>query len=344
MKLKLNSHTIKAISIVLPKNSYSLNEELKQCNLSESKYKILQQNTGIKNHFICPENIFASNLANQALEKLFKENLLSKDELDALLVCSFTPDFLAPALSSLIHKNLKLDKKTLCYDNIAFCSGFLQGLSQSFLLLDNKNIKKVALVCVSVKSKKISKNDKVTYLSNSDSASAILIEKSNTKEKALFSQEIFSDFSTEETFPVKCFKEANDFIDMDRNLTFSHLNKNFPIFFNDFFNNFKLEKNKIDEFFLQSSNNFIKTKLLELLGFKEIKQDETLENYGDTTINKLVLDLANYNQKIIKTASGGDLKQIYMASFGTGITFNAMSLKIDFSKIKSFVKIIDFEK
>ncbi|MCW1870000.1 hypothetical protein OLQ82_02225 [Campylobacter jejuni] len=92
---------------------------------------------------------------------------------------------------------------------------------------------------------------------------------------------------------------------MDRNLTFSHLNKNFPIFFNDFFNNFKLEKNKIDEFFLQSSNNFIKTKLLELLGFKEIKQDETLENYGDTTINKLALDLANYNQKIIKTASGG---------------------------------------
>ncbi|MFY4754543.1 hypothetical protein ACOTV8_00035 [Campylobacter jejuni] len=41
MKLKLNSHTIKAISIVLPKNSRSLNEELKQCNLSESKYKIL---------------------------------------------------------------------------------------------------------------------------------------------------------------------------------------------------------------------------------------------------------------------------------------------------------------
>lgn len=96
--------------------------------------------------------------------------------------------------------------------------------------MDNKDIKKVALVCVSVKSKKISKNDKVTYLNNSDSASAILIEKSNTKEKALFSQKIFSKFATEETFPLKCFKEANDFIDMDRNLTFSHLNENFPIF------------------------------------------------------------------------------------------------------------------
>lgn len=113
MKLKLNSHIIKAISIVLPKNSHSLDEELKQCNLNKNKYKILQQNTGIKNHFVCPENIFASDLASKALEKLFKEKLLSKNELDVLLVYSFTPDFLAPALSSLIHKNLNLNEKNI---------------------------------------------------------------------------------------------------------------------------------------------------------------------------------------------------------------------------------------
>lgn len=40
---------------------------------------------------------------------------------------------------------------------------------------------------------------------------------------------------------------------------------------------------------------------------------------------------------------GGDcIKQVFMASFGTGIIFNAMSLKIDFSKIKNFIEIIDF--
>ncbi|ECZ3048231.1 3-oxoacyl-ACP synthase, partial [Campylobacter coli] len=37
-----------------------------------------------------------------------------------------------------------------------------------------------------------------------------------------------------------------------------------------------------------------KTKLLKLLNFKEIKNDETLKNYGDVTINKLAFDLANY--------------------------------------------------
>ncbi|EOI1921625.1 3-oxoacyl-ACP synthase, partial [Campylobacter coli] len=80
------------------------------------------------------------------------------------------------------------------------------------------------------------------------------------------------------------------------------------------------------------------TKLLKLLNFKEIKNDETLKNYGDVTINKLAFDLANYECG----GRGGGIKQVFMASFGTGITFNAMSLKIDFSKIKNFIEIIDF--
>ncbi|EAL1466175.1 3-oxoacyl-ACP synthase, partial [Campylobacter coli] len=50
-------------------------------------------------------------------------------------------------------------------------------------------------------------------------------------------------------------------------------------------------------------------------------------------------DLANYEWRKKK---GGGIKQVFMASFGTGITFNAMSLKIDFSKIKNFIEIIDF--
>ncbi|EAJ2035222.1 3-oxoacyl-ACP synthase, partial [Campylobacter jejuni] len=199
MNLKLNSHNIKAVSIVLPKNPHTLEKELQECNLNQKKYELLKQSTGINHHFISPNNIYASDLASKALEKLFRENLLLKDELDVLLVYSFSPDFLAPALSSLIHKNLGLSEKTLCFDNIAFCPGFLQGLMQAFSLLDNENIKKIAFICVSVKSKKIPKKDKITYLSNSDSASVILLEKSNTKEKAFFSQKIFSKLATEET-------------------------------------------------------------------------------------------------------------------------------------------------
>ncbi|MFQ1040254.1 hypothetical protein ACEWB5_26890, partial [Citrobacter koseri] len=144
---------------------HTLEKELQECNLNQKKYELLKQNTGINHHFISPNNIYASDLASKSLEKLFRENLLLKDELDVLLVYSFSTDFLAHALSSLIHKNLGLSEKTLCFDNIDFCTGFLLGIMQAFYLLDNENIKKIAFICVSVKIKKIPKKDKITYLS-----------------------------------------------------------------------------------------------------------------------------------------------------------------------------------
>ncbi|MBK1994324.1 3-oxoacyl-ACP synthase, partial [Campylobacter novaezeelandiae] len=44
MKLTINNHSIKVISVVLPKNFRTQQEELSYIGLSENKFKILQQN------------------------------------------------------------------------------------------------------------------------------------------------------------------------------------------------------------------------------------------------------------------------------------------------------------
>lgn len=303
MKLAINNHSIKAISVVLPKNFRTQQEELSYIGLSENKFKILQQNSGILNHFISDENTYASDLASKALEELLNQNLIKKDEIDALIFASFTPDFLAPSCSSLVHKNLKLDNHTLCFDMNAFCWGFLQGILQAFSLLDYPNIKKVILLCASVKSKKVNPKDKITFLNTSDSASAILIEKTNDQQKAFYSQNIFSEFALEETLPLKAFNEnANEFIKTDGNLFFSFVMEKFPIFFEEFFNYFKQEKQEIDYFLFQNTNAFFREKLLHTLKLKNNFND-SLREYGDTLINKLILDLVCLQKQ---SAGGGD--------------------------------------
>lgn len=94
---------------------------------------------------------------------MLNQNFIKKDEIDALVFASFTSDFLAPSCSSLVHKNLKLDNHTLRFDMNAFCWGFLQGILQAFSLLDYPNIKKVTLLCTSVKSKKVNSKDKIIF-------------------------------------------------------------------------------------------------------------------------------------------------------------------------------------
>lgn len=101
---------------------------------------------------------------------------------------------------------------------------------QAFSLLDNENIKKIAFICVSVKSKKYPKKIKSPTLVIA-TVLVLFCLKNLIQRKSFFSQKIFSKLATEETFPLKCFKEANDFIDMDKNLTFSHLNEKFSSIF-----------------------------------------------------------------------------------------------------------------
>ncbi|MCV3553958.1 3-oxoacyl-ACP synthase [Campylobacter sp. CNRCH_2013_0898h] len=194
--------------------------------------------------------------------------------------------------------------------------------------------KKAILICASVKSKAIdAQKDKITFLNNSDSASAILIEKNtNSKEKSCFSQKVFSTQCVEETLPYGGFQiNSNKNIQANTTLAFSFIMQNYPTFFQEFFEHFNLEKTSFDEFFIHSSDNFSKQKLYERLNLNFI-QDNILKNYGNTTINKLPLELASY--------TGGGDKQIFLGSFGTGITLNACSLKINFDKLQSFIKVV----
>ncbi|ELF2321096.1 3-oxoacyl-ACP synthase [Campylobacter lari] len=312
MNLETANHFIKAVSIVLPKNPLHKEDRLKLCNINERKYQLLQENSGIFNHFISDNSTYASDLATQALKELFSKNIIRKDEIDLLVFTSFTPDYLAPACTSLIHKNLNLSNHTLCLDVLGFCPGFLQSLLQVFLALNQQNIKKAILICASVKSKAIdAQKDKITFLNNSDSASAILIEKNtNSKEKSCFSQKVFSTQCVEETLPYGGFQiNSNKNIQANTTLAFSFIMQNYPTFFQEFFEHFNLEKTSFDEFFIHSSDNFSKQKLYERLNLNFI-QDNILKNYGNTTINKLPLELASYTGGGINKFSLEALEQV----------------------------------
>lgn len=304
MNLSLNSHYIKAISVVLPKNPLTLEDELEFINLNAKKYEFFKQNSKISKHFVCDENIFASDLASKALEKILLEKLVDKNELDLLICVSFTPDFLAPQLSSLIHKNLELSKNTLCLDITGFCTGFLQGLFQAFLALENPNFNNIVLLCVSAKSKKINPKDKIAFLSNSDSASAILISKNPSKEKAFYSQKTFSAYAKEETLPLNAYNtNFDDFLRVNTDLFFNFVNENFPEFFEQFFVYSKQNKKEFDDFFFHSPNHFFAQKLKQNLKLDKFCS-RAYETYGDCTLNTLALELCLYKEMLSENGGG----------------------------------------
>lgn len=80
--------------------------------------------------------------------------------------------------------------------------------------------------------------------------------------------------------------------------------KKFPLFFEEFFNYFKQEKQEIDYFLFQNTNAFFREKLLHTLKLKNNFND-SLREYGDTLINKLVLDLICLQKQSAEKKKGG---------------------------------------
>lgn len=348
MKLALNSHNIKAISVILPKNTLSVDEELQLCNLTKNKFELLKKTSNFSSHYIANENTFASDLATEALNTLFENNICSKEELDVIFLATHTPDFFAPQTSSIVHKNLNLSKKTVCIDTTTFCSGFLQTLMQAFLMLDNPNIHKIIILTSLVKSKKTDiKNDKISYLTHSDCACAILIEKSqNTTQKTYFSQEIYSQYALEETLPLNAYNtNFNEYLYINNTLFFNFISENYPEFFNDFFDYFDIDKTKISNFFFHTPNDFFFRKNLENLHMENFPCfHQTFKIYADCKVSNLPIELCLYKQNQEKTHEkmGGGIEKYVLSSFGSGIIFNIMALDIDFNNLQTFIKIKDF--
>ena len=348
MNVKLNQHELKALLCVVPKHRVSCEQRLKELGYSESKIKFFKENYGYESAHISDENTFASELCKPALKALFDEKLARKDELDALIITTQTPDYFAPSVSSLVHKELNLPSSTLCFDKVGYCTSFINSLFETFLLLENPHFKKVALVCVSVKSKKINPKDSLNFVS--DSASVLLLEKSQSPKPCFYKSELLSEFALDETKPTSAYKKGfSEFIITDNNLIFQVVQQELSAFLDNFLSEFALEKEKITQFFFNSANYFFHTKLIQSLNLTpNLCFNAANSLFANADCNNIPLNLClAKNSMASKTAyyGGGvinthnqplpnqpqkdiNFSNVLLTSFGTGLNISAMTLDL----------------
>ncbi|WP_087684898.1 3-oxoacyl-[acyl-carrier-protein] synthase III C-terminal domain-containing protein [Campylobacter lari] len=331
MELQFNGHKLTAISIVLPKKCKSFYDSMYEFEKNSSKIKIAQENMGINQHYICDKNIYASHLGTKALEQLLTNKQITKNEIDMLIVATSTPDYLIPSVSSLIHKNLFLNEKTLCKDVVYFCSGFSQVLLDAFLYLENNHFNKIVIISILTKSKKTYPGEKLARISKSDSACAVIIEKSNIKQECFYTQQIFSKHVLDESHPIAAYRPTyKQTSKYNNNFLFNTIQNKLPVIISNFFKRFNIDKDNIDCFFLHQPNLFFHKKMIENL---ELNANKIflyrLPLYGDAGINNNIIELFLYKKyNNIKST-----KKIFMISYGAGITVNCILFSLDFDKL-----------
>jgi 3-oxoacyl-[acyl-carrier-protein] synthase-3 len=111
-----------------------------------SERERLIRNIGIETRRICPEWQCFSDLAFVAAEKLIEDLSWNRDEIDALIVVSQSPDYLIPSTAIILQDRLKLSQTTIAYDINLGCSGYPFGIHLLGCMISSGAIKKALLL------------------------------------------------------------------------------------------------------------------------------------------------------------------------------------------------------
>lgn len=134
------------------------------------------QKTGIRNRRIAANGECASDLAVAAAERLFSSGVISRGEIDFLLLCTQAPDYFLPTTACLLQERLSLRTTIGALDFNLGCSGYIYGLSLAKGLIETGSARNVLLVTAETYSKFIHPEDKSVRTIFGDAAAATLVQ------------------------------------------------------------------------------------------------------------------------------------------------------------------------
>lgn len=164
---------IKAIEYHFPESRLT-NSMLAQLYPEWSVEKIYEK-TGIAARYVASPDVCSSDLGVMAAEKLFDSGLCLRPDVDYLLFCTQTPDYLLPTTACLIQDRLGLPRSIGAMDFNLGCSGYIYGLGVAKGLIETGQVANVLLITAETYTKLLDPEDKAVRTIFGDAAAATLV-------------------------------------------------------------------------------------------------------------------------------------------------------------------------
>lgn len=345
MDFQFKNKAITGILTILPSNEVKFEEEIKFYNFPQEKSLKLKEIMGYNTRRIFSEKACVSDIAVFGMRYLSEKGL---NNIDALIVVTQSPDYFMPSTSSVIHGRLGLSQDVFCMDINQGCAGYIVGLFQAFMLLDQPSINKVALINADILSKKVSKYDRNSNPLIGDAVSITIVEKSHPK--TIYGN-IKADGSRHEALmiPAGGFKRpSNTFTSIlkkdesgnlrsDDNLVmkgdevFSFVMSEIPAMIEELLSG--VGKDRVDYFMFHQPNRFMLQKLADKLSIPYEKMPmDIVEKFGNSSGVSIPTAICQSLGERLEKESF----LICLAGFGVGLTWGSLLMRIgnlNFNKI-----------
>jgi 3-oxoacyl-[acyl-carrier-protein] synthase-3 len=317
---------IEQIEYYLPKNRLN-NDMLTQDFPTWSAEKI-ESKTGIYERGISSATEFTSDLAVAAAEKIFDKGFCKKSDIDFLLLCTQTPDYLLPTTACIIQNKLGLSTHCGALDFNLGCSGYIYGLSLAQGLITSGSAKKVLFLTGDTYSKLIGQTDHANRTLFGDGASATLISASSEQ----LSPWVFSfgtDGNGENNLIVKNsamhYSGGDQTLYMNGGEIFNFTLNRIPTLLSDILFKSGLSESEIDRYVFHQANGFMLEHLRRKIGVPKEKFIVNLRNTGNTVSSTIPIAIKNG----LEIGSIQNDQRIMLVGFGVGYSWGATIITIN---------------
>lgn len=272
----------------------------------------IRERTGIGQRHISKDlgaGKMALEAAKKAMEDAGKAGLRAED-LDAIFVCTVTPDIMVPSIACEIQKTLGA-VNAFAYDINAACSGFVFAYNMAVAYMETGLIKNALIIGSEQLSSMMDWNDRGSCILFGDGAGAVVVTACEQKGASV----MHSDGASGEA--LQCVTGGK--LSMDGQKVFRFALKRVPEVVEELLAKMEMEKDQVDLFLLHQANMRIIEAVIKRLGLEPEKVPTNIERMGNTSSASLPILIDELNRE-------GKLKpgmKLIMAGFGAGLTWGA---------------------
>jgi 3-oxoacyl-[acyl-carrier-protein] synthase-3 len=293
----------------------------------------IESKTGVKKRFIASEGETASSLSVRACSEALADAKVSADEVSTLIACTFTADYVMPALACKVHQLLGATNAA-AFDLMANCTGFQVGLNVMADRMSCDLSQKYGLVLgAALQSRYVNWSDPDSCMYFGDGFGAALLGEVPPG-FGFLAHDIFSNTSVYESVRIRgggsSFPMRPD--NVDSLLNYYEINgmevwkqvvQNQPKVIKNALNKAGLSINEVDFFIFHQANMNLISYLMGKMKVEMNKTHTNVSEIGNTAEASMAIALCEAAQQ--KKIKNGDI--VVISGVGAGFTFGASVIK-----------------
>lgn len=300
----------------------------------------IERKVGIKSRHIAADGETAADLGYAAARKLIDAMQLETSEIDCLLFCTQSPDYLLPTTACVLQDRLGLPTTSAALDFNQGCSGYIYGLWMANALVASGSAKRVLLVTAETYSKFIHPRDRSVRVLFGDGASATLIT-DEAKGARIGASVLGTDGSGFQNLIVPAggartpvcparrveTTDENDNVRSDGNLfmngqeLFAFTMKRVPEVVERVLRRAEISAEQVDWFVFHQANTFMNEHLRNKLRIPAERAPLRMEQVGNTVSSTIPITLCQVQSTLVPG------HRLMLVGFGVGYSWGACMLE-----------------